>query len=345
MTPGAQAQPPAQQVPHAHTHTHTQAQAQLQARTQRVLVTGGAGFLGSHLCRRLLDAGSRVLCVDSLCTGSRRHIAALRAHPRFDFLEHDVRAPLDLDLELDRIYNLACPAAPPRYQADPIHTTETSVLGAIQLLRLARRTGARILQASTSEVYGDPETHPQAEHYWGRVNPIGLRACYDEGKRCAESLFLDYWRQYGTGVKIARIFNTYGPHMRIDDGRVVPNFVGQALRGAAITIYGDGTQTRSFCFVDDIVEALVGLMESPAEVTGPVNLGNPDEVAILELAELVRVLTGSRSCLVFAPCPADDPVRRRPDIALARKHLGWEPRVGLHEGLERTVAYFRDLAG
>jgi UDP-glucuronate decarboxylase len=279
--------------------------------------------------------------VDSLCTGSRHHVAALAGHPRFDFIEHDVRAALDLDV--DRIYNLACPAAPQRYQLDPIHTTETSVLGAIQLLRLARRSGARILQASTSEVYGDPDTHPQAEHYWGRVNPVGPRACYDEGKRCAESLFLDYWRQYGTSVKIARIFNTYGPHMRADDGRVVPNFVGQALRGAAITIHGDGTQTRSFCYVDDIVEALMCLMETAEEMTGPVNLGNPNEVAILELAQLVRTLTGSNSGLQFTPIPVDDPTRRRPDIALARKHLGWEPQVGLHEGLERTVAYFRGL--
>jgi UDP-glucuronate decarboxylase len=313
-------------------------------RPQRVLVTGGAGFIGSHLCRRLLEAGCRVLCVDSLCTGSRRHVAALLDHPRFDFLEHDVRVPLDINLGVDRIYNLACPAAPRRYQADPIHTTETSVLGALQLLRLARKSGARILQASTSEVYGDPDVHPQAEHYWGRVNPIGPRACYDEGKRCAETLFLDYWRQYGTGVKVARIFNTYGPDMRIDDGRVVPNFVSQALRGAPLRIYGDGTQTRSFCYVDDIVDALVGLMETPEEVTGPVNLGNPDEVAILELAALVCALTGSCSGLQFEPIPADDPVRRRPDITLARRHLGWEPQVGLREGLERTVAYFRRLA-
>jgi UDP-glucuronate decarboxylase len=306
---------------------------------QRVLVTGGAGFLGSHLCQRLLAGGCRVLCADSLYTGARANIAPLLAHPGFSFIEHDVRIPLDVEVE--RIYNLACPAAPRHYQLDPAHTVETCVVGALNLLRLAHRTGARILQASTSEVYGDPDVHPQAEHYWGRVNPVGPRACYDEGKRCAETLFFDYWRRHRVSIRVARIFNTYGPRMRADDGRVIPNFIGQALRGGPITVYGNGLQTRSFCFVDDMVEALIGLMEMDEEGSGPVNLGNPVEIRVLELAEWILELAGTGTGVRFLPLPTDDPVRRRPDIGLARRLLGWEPRVSLEAGLEQTLAWHR----
>jgi UDP-glucuronate decarboxylase len=307
----------------------------------RTLVTGGAGFLGSHLCERLLADGHEVVCADNYYTGSKRNIDHLLDDSRFEAIRHDVTFPLYL--EVDRIHNLACPASPPRYQYDPIQTTKTSVHGAINMLGLAKRVGARILQASTSEVYGDPSVHPQTEDYWGNVNPIGIRSCYDEGKRCAETLFFDYHRQVGLEIKVARIFNTYGPRMDPDDGRVVSNFIVQALKGETITIYGDGMQTRSFCYVDDLVEGLVRLMDSPAEVTGPVNLGNPDEFTMLELAELVLELTGSRSTLDHQPLPADDPTRRRPDIGLAKEHLGWQPRVKLRDGLQKTIAYFDEL--
>lgn len=315
--------------------------AQARARDKRILVTGGAGFLGSHLCERLLLDGHDILCVDNFYTGSKRNIAHLLGHPRFELLRHDVTFPLYV--EVDEIYNLACPASPVHYQNDPVQTTKTSVHGAINLLGLAKRTKARILQASTSEVYGDPGQHPQREEYWGNVNPIGIRSCYDEGKRCAETLFMDYRRQHGMTVKIARIFNTYGPRMQMDDGRVVSNFIVQALRGEPITIYGDGRQTRSFCHVDDLIEGLVRLMASPPEFCGPVNLGNPGEFTMLELAQRVKALTGSASVLQFRPLPGDDPARRRPDIALARRVLAWEPRVDLAAGLALTVDYFRGL--
>jgi UDP-glucuronate decarboxylase len=307
----------------------------------RIAVTGGAGFIGSHLCARLIGEGHEVLCVDNFYTGSRSNVAALLDHPRFELLRHDVTFPLYV--EVDQIYNLACPASPVHYQFDPVQTTKTSVHGAINLLGLAKRMRCPILQASTSEVYGDPEVHPQPEGYWGRVNPVGPRSCYDEGKRCAETLFFDYHRQHGVEIKVARIFNTYGPHMHPNDGRVVSNFIVQALRGEPITLYGGGAQTRSFCYVDDLVTGLVRLMESPAAVTGPINLGRPDEFTIRELAGLVLQLTGSRSVLVDAPLPPDDPRQRRPDITLARETLGWEPAVALREGLQRTISYFETL--
>ncbi|MDB5383459.1 MAG: NAD-dependent dehydratase [Rhodospirillales bacterium] len=308
---------------------------------KRVLVTGGAGFIGSHLCARLLEEGNQVLCVDNYFTGSRDNIATLLQHPRFEALRHDVTFPLFV--EVDEIYNLACPASPVHYQFDPVQTTKTSVHGAINALGLARRTRAKILQASTSEVYGDPEIHPQPETYRGNVNPLGPRACYDEGKRCAETLFFDYHRQHALRIKIARIFNTYGPRMHPNDGRVVSNFIVQALSGDVITIYGDGSQTRAFCYVDDLVDGLMRLMASPDSVTGPVNLGNPHEITVLELAEQVIAMVGGKARIERRPLPQDDPTRRCPDITLARSTLGWEPRVPLAQGLERTVAYFRQL--
>lgn len=304
----------------------------------RVLVTGGAGFLGSHLCERLLQNGCEVLCADNFYTGRRQNVAHLLDNPRFELIRHDVTFPLYV--EVDAIYNLACPASPIHYQFDPVQTTKTSVHGAINMLGLAKRVKARILQASTSEVYGDPEVHPQREDYWGRVNPIGSRSCYDEGKRCAETLFFDYHRQHGLDIKVARIFNTYGPRMHPNDGRVVSNFVVQALRGEDITIYGDGSQTRSFCYVDDLIEALVRLMATEHGFTGPVNVGNPNEFTIRQLAERVLSLTSSKSKLLFRDLPQDDPKQRQPDIALARSRLGWEPTVQLDAGLERTIAYF-----
>jgi len=304
------------------------------------MVTGGAGFLGSHLCDRLLASGHDVLCVDNFYTSTRRNILHLLKHPHFELMRHDVTFPLYI--EVDRIYNLACPASPIHYQRDPVQTTKTSVHGAINMLGLAKRTGARILQASTSEVYGDPVVHPQPESYWGNVNPVGVRSCYDEGKRCAETLFFDYWRQHKLPIKVARIFNTYGPRMLPNDGRVVSNFIVQALEGRDITIYGDGSQTRSFCYVDDLVDGLIRLMESDTEVIGPINLGNPGEFSILELAEKVLALTGSDSKILHAPLPEDDPVQRQPDITRAREILGWQPKVTLDEGLPRTVAFFRD---
>lgn len=307
----------------------------------RVLVTGGAGFLGSHLCARLLADGHDVLCVDNYYTGNKRHIAGLFDHPHFELLRHDVTFPLYV--EVDRIFNLACPASPIHYQRDPVQTTKTSVHGAINMLGLAKRVKAKILQASTSEVYGDPEIHPQVEEYWGRVNPVGLRACYDEGKRCAETLFFDYHRQHNLQIKVARIFNTYGPCMHPNDGRVVSNFIVQALTDRDITIYGDGNQTRSFCYVDDLVEGLVRLMETGDDVIGPINLGNPNELTVAGLAEAILELTNSTSKLIFRPLPQDDPVQRQPDITKAKELLQWEPTVGLREGLERTIAYFRQL--
>ena len=311
---------------------------------RRVLVAGGSGFLGSHLCDRLLADGAEVLCADNFFTGTRRNIEHLLGHPRFELLRHDITFPLYV--EVDEIYNLACPASPVHYQHDPVQTTKTSVNGAINMLGLAKRLKARILQASTSEVYGDPTTHPQTEDYWGNVNPIGPRSCYDEGKRCAETLFFDYWRQHRLPIKVARIFNTYGPRMHPNDGRVVSNFIVQALNGEDITIYGDGSQTRAFCYVDDLIDGLVRLMESPEAVTGPLNLGNPDEISIRDLAATIIKLTGSRSRVVHCPRPQDDPRQRQPDIARARDLLEWAPRTSLTEGLTRTVAYFgRLLAG
>ena len=312
----------------------------LRSTSKRVLVTGGAGFIGSFLCERLLAEGCEVLAVDNYYTGRRANVARLLEDPRFEVMRHDVTFPLYV--EVDEIYNLACPASPVHYQQDPVQTTKTSVHGAINMLGLAKRTGARILQASTSEVYGDPMVHPQPESYWGHVNPIGPRACYDEGKRCAETLFFDYHRQHGVEIKVARIFNTYGPRMHPDDGRVVSNLIVQALSGEPITIYGDGSQTRSFCYVSDLVAGLVDLMRSPADVTGPINLGNPVETTIRELAERVVAMTGSRSEIVERPLPQDDPRRRRPDIERARSLLGWQPRVSLETGLGRTVAYFAE---
>jgi UDP-glucuronate decarboxylase len=310
---------------------------------RRTLVTGGAGFLGSHLCARLLERGDEVLCVDNFFTGRRSNVAHLLSNPRFELMRHDVTFPLYV--EVDDIFNLACPASPIHYQHDPVQTTKTSVHGAINMLGLAKRLRARILQASTSEVYGDPSVHPQVEAYWGNVNPIGLRACYDEGKRCAETLFFDYHRQHRLRIKVARIFNTYGPNMHPADGRVVSNFIVQALRGQPITVYGKGQQTRSFCYVDDLIEGFLRLMETSDDFTGPVNLGNPGEFTILELAEAVIRLTGSRSTIVFEPAPADDPMQRKPDISLAGEVLGWQPRVALEEGLGRTIEYFRRLLG
>jgi UDP-glucuronate decarboxylase len=307
---------------------------------KRVMVTGGAGFLGSHLCDRLLEDGHEVLCVDNLFTGTKQNIAHLRDHPSFEFLRHDVTFPLFV--EVDEIYNLACPASPIHYQYDPVQTTKTSVHGAINMLGLAKRLGCRILQASTSEVYGDPSVHPQTEEYWGNVNPIGPRSCYDEGKRCAETLFFDYNRQHRVPIKVARIFNTYGPRMHPADGRVVSNFIMQALRGEPITIYGDGAQTRSFCYVDDLIEGLFKLMGSPDEVTGPINLGNPVEFTMAELAQRVIAMTGSKSALIHVELPPDDPRQRQPDITKARKLLGWEPRIPLEAGLLNTIAYFEE---
>ncbi|CCE09390.1 putative sugar nucleotide dehydratase [Bradyrhizobium sp. STM 3843] len=306
---------------------------------KRVLVTGGAGFLGSHLIDRLLEQGHDVLCVDNLFTGTKRNLEHHHGNPRFEFLRHDVTFPLYV--EVDEIYNLACPASPIHYQHDPVQTTKTSVHGAINMLGLAKRLGCRILQASTSEVYGDPSIHPQQESYWGNVNPIGPRSCYDEGKRCAETLFFDYHRQHGLEIKVARIFNTYGPRMHPADGRVVSNFIIQALKGEGITLYGDGSQTRSFCYVDDLIGGLISLMESPDGFTGPVNLGNPTEFTMKELAQLIIAETSSSSPLVNRPLPQDDPKQRKPDITLAQKQLGWNPKIPLEEGLKPTTAYFR----
>lgn len=305
----------------------------------RVLVTGGAGFLGSHLCERLLQDGNDVICVDNLYTGSKDNIRHLMANPYFEFIRHDVTEPLYV--EVDQIYNLACPASPVHYQSNPVKTTKTSVYGALNMLGLAKRVGARILQASTSEVYGDPEIHPQPESYRGCVNPIGIRSCYDEGKRVAETLFFDYHRMHNLEIKVMRIFNTYGPRMNPSDGRVVSNFIVQALRGEDITIYGDGSQTRSFCYVDDLIEGMVRLMASPADFTGPCNLGNPGEFTIRQLAEKVIEYTGSNSKLVYRPLPSDDPLQRKPVIELAKKHLDWEPHIALDKGLKKTIEYFR----
>ena len=307
----------------------------------RILVTGGAGFLGSHLCERLLRDGHEVLCLDNYFTGQRRNIFHLLDNPRLEVIRHDIVNPIFL--EVDQIYNLACPASPVHYQYNPVKTTKTSVMGAIHMLGLAKRVKAKVLQASTSEVYGDPARHPQDESYWGNVNPIGFRACYDEGKRCAETLFFDYYRQNRVNIRVVRIFNTYGPRMHPDDGRVVSNFIVRALRNEPVPIYGEGTQTRSFCFVEDIVEGLVRMMEGPDEFIGPVNLGNPTEHSMVELADLILRLTGSTSRLEFLPAPPDDPQRRRPDIRLARQRLGWEPTTGIQEGLTRTIQYFREL--
>ena len=314
--------------------------ARLYDSRKRILVTGGAGFLGSHLTDRLLAAGHEVLCADNLFTGTKRNIERLIGHPRFEFVRHDVTFPLYV--EVDEIYNLACPASPIHYQHDPVQTTKTSVHGAINMLGLAKRLRCKILQASTSEVYGDPTVHPQPEAYWGNVNPIGIRSCYDEGKRCAETLFFDYHRQHGVEIKVARIFNTYGPRMHPGDGRVVSNFIVQALREEPLTLYGQGDQTRSFCYVDDLIEGLIALMDTPADVTGPVNLGNPTEFTIRELANLILRLTDAQSELVYMPLPQDDPQQRRPDISLAMAQLGWEPRVALEEGLKPTIGYFME---
>jgi UDP-glucuronate decarboxylase len=308
---------------------------------RRVLVTGGSGFLGSHLCERLLEAGCHVLCVDNFFTGTHRNIAHLFDNRQFELVRHDITHPLFV--EVDEIYNLACPASPIHYQRDPVQTTKTSVLGAINMLGLAKRLGARILQASTSEVYGDPSVHPQPEGYWGNVNPIGSRSCYDEGKRCAETLFFDYRRQHRLQIKVARIFNTYGPRTHPRDGRVVSSFIVQALTGQDITVFGEGQQTRSFCYVDDLIDGFIRLMDSPAEIVGPMNLGNPGEFTILELAQQVIELTGSRSRIVHRPLPEDDPRQRRPDISMAQERLGWTPKVSLEEGLRRTIPYFERL--
>ena len=309
--------------------------------TSRILITGGAGFLGSHLCERVLAENHDVICVDNFYTSTRRNIRHLLDHANFELLRHDVTFPLYV--EVDQIYNLACPASPIHYQRDPVQTTKTSVHGAINMLGLAKRTGATILQASTSEVYGDPELHPQPESYWGNVNPIGVRSCYDEGKRCAETLFFDYLRQHDMPIKVARIFNTYGPRMLPDDGRVVSNFIVQALNGEDLTIYGDGSQTRSFCYVDDLVDGLVRLMNSPREITGPINLGNPVEFTIRELAEKILAKVGSSSTLVEKPLPSDDPTQRQPDISYAQEALGWQPAIALDDGLDATIEYFRQL--
>jgi UDP-glucuronate decarboxylase len=307
----------------------------------RILITGGAGFLGSHLCERLLEEGADVICLDNFFTGARRNVEHLIDRKNFDLVRHDVTLPLYV--EVDQIYNLACPASPVHYQHDPVQTTKTSVHGAINMLGLAKRLRAKILQASTSEVYGDPSIHPQPEEYWGNVNPIGLRSCYDEGKRCAETLFFDYWRQHKLRIKVARIFNTYGPRMHPNDGRVVSNFIVQALLDRDITVYGDGSQTRAFCYVDDLIDGLMRLMGSGDDLVGPINIGNPQEFTILQLANTVIDLTGSRSRVVYQPLPQDDPRQRRPDISKARKTLGWEPRTSLKEGLAKTIAYFEAL--
>ncbi|MDH4393947.1 MAG: SDR family oxidoreductase [Aquabacterium sp.] len=307
----------------------------------RTLVTGGAGFLGSHLCERLIERGNDVLCIDNFYTGNKRNVEPLLGHPRFEVMRHDVTFPLYV--EVDRIFNLACPASPVHYQFDPVQTTKTSVHGAINMLGLAKRVKARILQASTSEVYGDPEVHPQPEAYWGKVNPIGIRSCYDEGKRCAETLFFDYHRQHDLDIKVVRIFNTYGPRMHPNDGRVVSNFIVQALRGQDITIFGDGQQTRSFCYVDDLIEAMLRMMDTPKGFTGPVNIGNPGEFSMLELAQAVIRLTSSSSQIVYRPLPADDPRQRKPDISLAQARLDWTPQIQLEQGLQKTIDYFRSV--
>jgi len=315
--------------------------ARLYDSRKRILITGGAGFLGSHLSDRLLEQGHEVICVDNLFTGSKRNIDHLHNNPLFEFMRHDVTFPLYI--EVDEIYNLACPASPVHYQHDPVQTTKTSVHGAINMLGLAKRLNCKIFQASTSEVYGDPSVHPQPEAYWGNVNPIGIRSCYDEGKRCAETLFFDYYRQHNLQIKVARIFNTYGPRMHHADGRVVSNFIVQALRGEPITVFGEGAQTRSFCYADDLVEGFIRLMETADDVTGPVNLGNPAEFTILELAQKVIELTGSRSEIVYEEMPQDDPKQRQPDISLAKSVLGWSPKIELEQGINRTIAYFREL--
>jgi UDP-glucuronate decarboxylase len=308
---------------------------------KRILVTGGAGFLGSHLCERLVEDGHDVICLDNYFTGTKDNVVSLLGRSNFELMRHDVTFPLYV--EVDEIYNLACPASPVHYQYDPVQTTKTSVHGAINMLGLAKRTGAKIFQASTSEVYGDPEVHPQPESYRGNVNPLGPRACYDEGKRCAETLFFDYYRQFKTNIRVARFFNTYGPRMRPDDGRVISNFIVQALRGEPITIYGDGSQTRSFCYVDDLINGIVKLMDAPTDVTGPMNLGNPTEFTIAQLAELVVKMTGSKSKIEFRPLPTDDPMQRCPDIAFAKRALKWEPTIPLAKGLETTIAYFKTI--
>jgi UDP-glucuronate decarboxylase len=310
---------------------------------KRILITGGAGFIGSHLCERLLEEGNEVICVDNFFTGSKENIKHLLGNPYFEVLRHDITFPLYV--EVDEIYNLACPASPIHYQFDPVQTTKTSVMGAINMLGLAKRLKIRILQASTSEVYGDPTVHPQKEDYWGNVNPIGPRACYDEGKRCAETLFFDYHRQHNLDIKVVRIFNTYGPRMLPNDGRVVSNFIVQALKGEDITVYGDGSQTRSFCYIDDMVDGIIKMMNSPKGFTGPVNLGNPSEFSILELAQMILKLTKSKSKIVFKPLPQDDPKQRQPDITLAKSRLNWEPKVPLQEGLIKTIEYFKAFLG
>ncbi len=308
---------------------------------KKILVTGGAGFLGSHLCERLLNEGNDVLCVDNFYTGSKDNVKHLLTHPHFELMRHDVTFPLYV--EVDEIYNLACPASPPHYQFDPVQTTKTSVHGAINMLGLAKRLKAKILQASTSEVYGDPEIHPQTEDYWGRVNPVGIRSCYDEGKRCAETLFFDYWRQHQVDIKVVRIFNTYGPRMDPNDGRVVSNFIMQALQGKDITIYGDGQQSRSFCYVDDLIDGMIRMMNGPEGFTGPVNIGNPGEFTMIELAQQVVKLTQSKSQLVFMPLPQDDPKQRQPSIELAKAQLTWQPKIALQDGLLKTIQYFQQL--
>jgi UDP-glucuronate decarboxylase len=308
---------------------------------KRILVTGGAGFLGSHLCERLVNHGHDVICVDNFFTGTKDNIVSLRDKPNFEVMRHDVTFPLYV--EVDEIYNLACPASPVHYQHDPVQTTKTSVHGAINMLGLAKRTGARIFQASTSEVYGDPQVHPQTEEYWGHVNPVGERSCYDEGKRCAETLFFDYYRQHQLQIKVARIFNTYGPNMHPNDGRVVSNFIMQALRGDAITIFGDGSQTRSFCYVDDLIDGFLALMGTGDEITGPINLGNPNEFTIVELAEKIMAITNSKSKLTMRPLPSDDPLQRRPDISEAKLRLNWEPKIQLEEGLRKAIQYFERM--
>jgi UDP-glucuronate decarboxylase len=317
------------------------ADSRFQYAGKRILVTGGAGFLGSHLCEKLLTLGAEVIAVDNFYTGQRRNIAHLLNNPYFEILRHDITFPLYI--EVDAIFNLACPASPVHYQYDPVQTTKVSVHGAINMLGLAKRRRCRILQASTSEVYGDPAVHPQPETYWGSVNPIGPRACYDEGKRCAETLFFDYWRQHKLPIKVMRIFNTYGPRMRLDDGRVVSNFIVQALKGLPITVYGDGLQTRSFCYVDDLIDGMLRLMATPEDITGPINIGNPEEFTMRQLAELVVELTGSKSPIVAMPLPQDDPKQRRPDIQMAKQILGWKPRISVSDGLAKTVSYFRDI--